>query len=60
MFVLKIWIGAPMDHKENIHKNEVCRRNKVGGKITTRPDKKKREVISLRLNLSIQISRVTR
>jgi hypothetical protein len=24
-------IGAPADHKENIYKNEVCRRKKVGG-----------------------------
>ena len=49
-----------MDHKENIHKNEAYRRKMVGGKRTARPGKKKREVISLRLNLSIQRSGVAR
>jgi hypothetical protein len=32
VFVIKTRIGAPADHKENIHKNESCRRKKVGGK----------------------------
>ena len=52
MFVLNTGIGAPVDHKTNIHKNEDFIRKMVGGKRTTRPDKKKREVISLQLNLS--------
>ena len=58
MFVLKTGIGALADHKTNIHKNESFRRNMVGDKRTTRPGKKKREFTSLRLNLSIQRSRV--
>jgi hypothetical protein len=59
VFVLKTGIGAPTYHKENIHKNEACIRKKVGVKITTRLGKKKREFISLRLNLSIQRSEVS-
>jgi hypothetical protein len=49
-----------MDHKENILKNLSFRRRRMGCKRTTRPGNKKREVIILRLNLSIQRSRVTR
>jgi hypothetical protein len=59
VFVLKTGIGAPTDHKENKHKNESFRRKMVGGKRTKRPGKKKREVISLRLNLYIQRNGVT-
>jgi hypothetical protein len=59
VFVLKTGIEAPADHKENIHKNETCRRKMVGDKRTTRPGKKKREFTSLKLNFSIQRSRVT-
>jgi hypothetical protein len=46
-------IGAPTDHKENMYKNEVHRKKKVGGGRQARPGKKKKENISLRLNLSI-------
>jgi hypothetical protein len=31
MFVIMNGIGAPMENKANIYKNEVCRRKKVDG-----------------------------
>jgi hypothetical protein len=52
VFVIKTGIGAPTYIKKK-YKNEACRRKKVGGGRTTRPGKKKKEVMSLRLNISI-------
>jgi hypothetical protein len=60
MSILKTRIGAPADHKENIHKNEDFRRKTMGGKRTKRLGKKKREVINLRLNLSNERGGITR
>ena len=31
VFVIMTGIGAPVDHKENMYKNEACRKKKVGG-----------------------------
>jgi hypothetical protein len=60
VFVLKTGIRAPTDYITNIHKNKSCRRKMVGGKRTTRPGKKKREVINLRLYLSSERGGITR
>ena len=46
-------IGAPTDHKANMYKNEVCRRRKVGGGRQQGLVRRKNEIISLQLNLSI-------
>jgi hypothetical protein len=46
-------IGAPMDHKENMYKNEVCIKKKVGGGRQQDLVRRKKKNINLRLNLSI-------
>jgi hypothetical protein len=46
-------IGAPADHKENMYKNEVCRKKKVGDGRQQDLEEEKEKIISLRLNLSI-------
>ena len=46
-------IGALMDHKENMYKNEVLRNNKVDDGRQRDLVKRKKENISLQLKLSI-------
>jgi hypothetical protein len=43
-------IGAPVDHKENMYKNKVHRKRKVGGERQQDLERRKRKIS---LNLSI-------
>lgn len=48
-----IEIGAPAYHKSNMYNNEVCRKKKVGDRRQRDLERRKKENLSLRLNIYI-------